>query len=175
LGGPCAPALRIALALGEGGGRTTPVPEEWLASVLAFAGVSAALAPDCDFEDSPLPASDCSSGICTFSFGLFAPNCILSARDGGGNSVDPVRLGTGVSLCVRVGGEWDGEDCCWGTFSRFDGCGAVSFSGLMSILGSVACFPMPQCCANNDRLSSIGVKILRDLAGFGACIRDWSS
>ena len=29
----------MALALGEGGGRTTPVPEEWLASVLAFRGV----------------------------------------------------------------------------------------------------------------------------------------
>ena len=27
-GGPEAPALRIALALGDGGGRTTPVPEE---------------------------------------------------------------------------------------------------------------------------------------------------
>lgn len=24
LGGPCAPALRIALALGDGGGKTTP-------------------------------------------------------------------------------------------------------------------------------------------------------
>ena len=29
----------MALALGQGGGRTTPVPEEWLASVLAFRGV----------------------------------------------------------------------------------------------------------------------------------------
>ena len=29
----------MALALGEGSGRTTPVPEEWLASVLAFRGV----------------------------------------------------------------------------------------------------------------------------------------
>ena len=38
-GGPDAPALSMALALGEGGGRTTPVPEEWLASVLAFRGV----------------------------------------------------------------------------------------------------------------------------------------
>ena len=27
-GGPDAPALRIALALGDGGGKTTPVPEE---------------------------------------------------------------------------------------------------------------------------------------------------
>lgn len=40
LGGPDAPALKIALALGDGGGRTTPVPEEWLASVLAFLGVA---------------------------------------------------------------------------------------------------------------------------------------
>lgn len=29
----------MALALGEGGGKTTPVPEEWLASLLAFRGV----------------------------------------------------------------------------------------------------------------------------------------
>lgn len=86
LGGPCAPALRIALALGDGGGKTTP--EEWLASVLALAGVSAAVPPDPRGEDSAvaLPPSDCSLGIWTLSLGLFAPICALFVRDGGGNS-----------------------------------------------------------------------------------------
>lgn len=73
----------MALALGEGGGRTTP--EEWLASVLALAGVSPAVPPDSRGEDSAVadpPSSDCSLGICTFSIGLFAPLCALSDRDG---------------------------------------------------------------------------------------------
>ncbi len=62
-GGPCAPALRMALALGDGGGNTTP--EEWLASVLALAGVSPTVPAECRGEDSAvaLPPSDCSLGI----------------------------------------------------------------------------------------------------------------
>lgn len=62
-GGPCAPALIIALALGEGGGRTTP--DEWLASVLALAGVPPVVSPDSRGDDSAvaLPPSDCSLGI----------------------------------------------------------------------------------------------------------------
>ena len=92
----------MALALGEGGGRTTPVPEEWLASVLAFLGV----APDWRGDDSPvaLSASDCSSGICTFSLGLLALDWAVSVREGGKKSVELVLLGTGASLCGRGGG-----------------------------------------------------------------------
>lgn len=55
----------MALALGDGGGNTTP--EEWLASVLALAGVPPAVPADCRGEDSDpavaLPPSDCSLGI----------------------------------------------------------------------------------------------------------------
>ena len=69
--GPCAPALSnaFALALGDGGGRTTPVPDEWLASVLALAGVF----PECRGEDPLASPSDCSSGIWTLSRGRAAP------------------------------------------------------------------------------------------------------
>lgn len=67
LGGPWAPALSKALALGEGGGRTTP--DEWLASVLPLAGVPPVVSPDSRGDDSAvaLPPSDCSLGICTFN------------------------------------------------------------------------------------------------------------
>lgn len=87
-GGPCAPALRMALALGEGGGKTTP--DEWLASVLAWAGVSPIVPADCRGEDSAvaLPPSDCSLGICTVSRGRAAPNRALLVRDGAGISPD---------------------------------------------------------------------------------------
>lgn len=64
LGGPCAPALSRALALGEGGGRTTP--EEWEASVLGFAGVSPGASPLARGEEPAValpPSSDCSEGI----------------------------------------------------------------------------------------------------------------
>jgi len=84
LGGPCAPALSIALALGEGGGRTTP--DEWLASVLPFAGVSATVPPECrvdDSADASPSSSDCSLGIWTLSLGRFAPIGALFVRDGG--------------------------------------------------------------------------------------------
>ena len=83
LGGPWAPALRIALALGDGGGSTTP--DEWLASVLALAGVPPAVPADCRGDDSAvaLPPSDCSLGICTLSLGRLAPSCALLVRDGG--------------------------------------------------------------------------------------------
>lgn len=66
-GGPCAPALSRALALGDGGGRTTP--DEWLASVLPLAGVPPVVSPDSRGEDSAvaLPPSDGSLGICTFN------------------------------------------------------------------------------------------------------------
>lgn len=73
----------MALALGEGGGSTTP--EEWLASVLALAGVSPAVPPEPRGDDSAvaLPPSDCSLGICKFSLGLLAPSWALDVRDGG--------------------------------------------------------------------------------------------
>lgn len=70
----------MALALGEGGGRTTP--EEWDASALAIAGVSSAVPPDWRGEDSAVadPPSDCSLGICTFNLGRLPPICALFVR-----------------------------------------------------------------------------------------------
>ena len=149
LGGPDAPALRMALALGDGGGSTTPVPEEWLASVLAFLGV----APVCCSDDSSvaLSASDCSSGICTFSLGLLAFDWEVSVRAGGGKSIESARLGTVISFC-GLGGGGVGLDC---------GCsGCDSFSRLISNLVSLWLLPMAQCCASRDLESSMGVKIL---------------
>lgn len=157
----------MALALGEGGGSTTP--EEWLASVLALAGVSLAVPPDSRGEDSAVaePPSDCSLGICTFSRGLLPPICCAVLA----------RLGWLLS---------EGSESRWGmVFACFGGdampsigllrgwmaptstdCDRFSFSTLASRVSLL--FPSPpQCCANSDRLSSIGVKMLRDLAGTG--------
>ena len=44
-------------------------------------------------------------------------------------------------------------------------CDRFSFSGFTSRVSLP--FPMPQCCASRERLSSIGVNMLRDLAGAG--------
>jgi hypothetical protein len=58
-GGPCAPALRIGPAEGEGGGNTTPV---WLAS-LVFAGVAVLLPAEDEDSAVALAPSECSLGI----------------------------------------------------------------------------------------------------------------
>lgn len=62
-GGPWAPALRIAPAEGDGGGRTTPV------GGLSLAGVAVLLPAESREPDSPvaLPRSEFSLGIWTFS------------------------------------------------------------------------------------------------------------
>jgi hypothetical protein len=75
LGGPDAPALRRALAEGDGGGRTTP--EEWEPSVPARReGCVPVASVDSRGDESAvaLPPSEGSSGIWTFSLGLFAPS-----------------------------------------------------------------------------------------------------
>ena len=86
----------MALALGDGGGNTTP--EEWLASVLALAGVSPKVPADCRGEDSAvaLPPSDCSLGIWTVNRGLAAENFPLLVRDGGWISPEV------DAVCVRA-------------------------------------------------------------------------
>lgn len=94
LGGPDAPALKSALALGDGGGSKTP--EECEASVLVLAGVGTVV-PESLGEESAvaLPASECSLGIWTLSRGRFASVCMLFVRDGGPifgmEDVDAVR------------------------------------------------------------------------------------
>ena len=101
LGGPVAPALSSELALGDGGGRTTP--EECDASVLR-PGV-APVVPESLGDESAvaLPASDCSLGICTLNLGLLSPPMRrLFVRDGGG------MVGMEDVDCVRCGGCWTG-------------------------------------------------------------------
>lgn len=93
-GGPVAPALSSALALGEGGGRTTP--DEWDASVLVLAGVApVVLASLGEPEACVFSASECSSGICTLRRGLLASELTLPTRAGGGivgsDEVETVR------------------------------------------------------------------------------------
>jgi hypothetical protein len=92
LGGPVAPALRSELALGEGGGSTTP--EEWDASVLR-AGVAPEIESLGDESAVALPPSECSLGIWTRNFGLFLSICRLFVRVGGAMG------GTDEVECVR--------------------------------------------------------------------------
>ena len=105
-GGPDAPALKRALALGDGGGSSTP--EECEASVLVLAGVTPVV-PDSLGDESAvaLPVSECSLGICTFNRGRFASVCMLFVRDGGGmlgtEDADAVLWGRLGSCCRGTG------------------------------------------------------------------------
>lgn len=86
-------------------------------------------------------------------------------RDGGGNSEEFVLRGTGVSVCGFGGGgvgfeTWLGGASDW-----------LSLSRLISGFVSLEDFPMPQCWASIDLLSSMGVNMLLDLAGAGFCRR----
>lgn len=101
LGGPWAPALRIAPADGDGGGKTTPV---WFVSAFAFAGVSAFPAESREVDSAvALPRSEFSLGICTFSCGRFGGNWPLFVRDGGLISgiagIDCVRWTVDAGFC----------------------------------------------------------------------------
>ena len=104
LGGPVAPALSNALALGEGGGRTTP--EAFPGSPFTGAGCGAPAVVS--FEDEfavSSPPSDCSLGICTFSRGRLASVCMLFVRLGG---LMPGIDGTEFVrfTCDGCGGNW---------------------------------------------------------------------
>lgn len=105
---------------------------------MLFAGVSLVVTADGRGEEAvALSASDCSSGIWTLSLGLFAFDWAVFDRDGGGNSTEFVLLGTGASLC-----DLD-EDVSFEAWFRISDC--VSFSRLISDLGSVVLLPIPQC------------------------------
>lgn len=76
-GGPVAPALNSALALGDGGGSTippSPGPREGVMVAFVAFGEEPAVA------SSP---SECSLGIWTFSLGRFGSFCMLFVRLGG--------------------------------------------------------------------------------------------
>ena len=143
-GGPWAPALRMALALGEGGGRTTP--EEWEASVLALAGVSDAVPPDSRGEDSAVaePPSDCSLGIWTLRRGLLAPIWAALLPRGGGWISDGREFRCGMVDAFR-GGEVISEGGllrgCMALTST--DCDRFSFSIFTSRLSLL--LPKPQC------------------------------
>ena len=77
-GGPCAPALSSAPALGLGGGRTTPCVR-CPPGVTPGCGVFAS--SNADAVPSP---SDCSAGICKFNFGRFASEWFVFCLVGGG-------------------------------------------------------------------------------------------
>ena len=144
--------------------------------MLALAGVPPAVPADCRGDDSAvaLPPSDCSLGICTLSLGLWAPICALLVRDGGWISPtaeeDKVRWGTGP-LCGRGGGGVGPAGLARWTLFKSKELDRPSFSFLISLRASFVVDAMPQCWASNDRLSSIGVKMLRDLTGTGLGIR----
>ena len=83
MGGPVAPAESRAEADGEGGGRTTTAL--W-GSVPLRCAVSAVVRGEVFDSAVLLPASDCSSGICTFRRGLAPPpDFKLLEREGGLN------------------------------------------------------------------------------------------
>lgn len=147
-GGPWAPALNIAPAEGDGGGKTTPEPPF---SALVFAGVEDLL-PEESRDDSAValpPPSECSLGICTFNCGRFDGNGPLLVRDG--LDSDPER---GASVAALTGIDLELEKPC--------GSGSTLrewvFRG-----GSYVGAPAPKWRASTDPRSSIGVKMLRDL------------
>lgn len=161
LGGPCAPALNIALADGEGAGRTTA---EWPGSELPLAGVATVLPESLgDVELAVTLVSDCSLGICKLSCGRR-----LLLRDDGTDDSDWVRCGcdccdwgSGRTLPL-TGSGWERE---WGggagtVFAGSSGVSASDLSGV-SAFGDSAVGPKPNCLARMDLRSSIGVYIPR--------------
>lgn len=92
------------LALGDGGGRTTPDPCA-LPAETDLAGVPVVVLPESLGEDSAvaLPPSDCSLGIWTLSRGRFGSLCTLLVLGGGAKfGMDGVEdEETDCTLCGR--------------------------------------------------------------------------
>lgn len=164
LGGPDAPALSKALALGEGGGRTTP--EECEPPVSARRDGCVPDAPvDSRGEESAVPlASDASSGICTLSCGRLAPRCALLVLEGGVKVVSGIDDIEGLRclswVCARCGGAGGLLALVRELATSIDKDRFVAVVSLRDV--SAADVELAQCCDKIDRLSSIGVNILRD-------------
>jgi len=166
-GGPVAPADSKADADGDGGGNTGPFrPSRIGVSTLeSRCGrcIEGELVFGLLFSDS-----SSSAGICTLSRGLLASDAMLLVLLGamGGivdmAGVDDVRCGWG-GLLVGAGA-WVGLTpfIPFNAFPRFmaltsSDCDLAS-AGLSSVLGGSGA--ESQCLASNDRLSSMGVKML---------------
>ena len=120
MGGPDAPALSKALALGDGGGNTTPEECEPSVPALRVECVPVASVDSGGEEPAvPFPSSEGSSGICNASLGRLALSCALFVREGGGKaSFDEIEAFLFLS-CVLA-------RCCPGG----DGAGAWPFETL---------------------------------------------
>ena len=164
LGGPWAPALSKAPALGEGGGRTT-----W------EGGPGWLVVGGWEVEEGSWAAlvspSLCSLGIWTLSLGRFAASEVMVLLRVGGRI-----WGTPGALSVRWGGCWGerapgraGGGCGEMPLGRFRCMAATSMDcergpsstfTLGSERGGSALLVLPQLRASIERLSSIGVNIL---------------
>jgi len=178
-GGPEAPALRIADAEGEGGGRTTP---ELCSSPWSSLRVAAFDEERGEELESAvlLPPSEGSSGICTFNTGLLpapALNCAELVRDGGVNlSVEDTEIFRFLlCVCDRCGGE---GGFVWAVVLETAPASTDSdrlFEVAVSLLDcSGFDVEEAQCWERIDRLSSIGVNMLLDftdirLTGSNSC------
>lgn len=110
-GGPWAPALSIAPADGDGGGKTTPGRPF---SALPFAGVEVLFPAESRDESAvALPPSEVSLGICTFNCGRFDGNGPLLVRDGGlifgVEAIAPTR---GASVAALTGIDLEPSEAC---------------------------------------------------------------
>lgn len=160
-GGPWAPALRIAPAEGDGGGKTTP---EWFVSGFALAGVSALLPAESRESESAvvLPLSEFSLGICTFSCGRF--DWPLFVRVGGLISLEIEEIDCVRDVSARTRGGGGGGITGLVDLPSFKSSCIGSGLMLVSLRGdSFVGGPNPKCRANTDPRSSMGVKMLRDL------------
>jgi hypothetical protein len=170
LGGPEAPALRSADAEGEGGGRTTLVVCSFPGPFLR--GATFVEERGEELESAVLlPPSEGSSGIWTFNTGLLPPpppNGAELVRDGG---VKP--------SCMEDVEDMETWRFLWCVCERGGGEGGLvpflataptstdwerSLDVALSLLGfSAFTADEAQCCERIDRLSSMGVNMLRDL------------
>jgi hypothetical protein len=110
-GGPCAPALSIAPADGDGGGNTTPGGPF---SAFPFAGVEVLFPAESRDESAvALPPSEVSLGICTFNCGRLDGNGPLLVLDGGLifgiGATGPPR---GASVAALTGIVLEPEEVC---------------------------------------------------------------
>lgn len=165
LGGPDAPADSIVEVDGDGGGRTTPPCSPFLRG---SEDPDPALG-ECGEVESTVadpPPSEGSSGICTFRTGRFPPalSCALFVRDGGvkfsgtEDMEDMEILRFLLCIWARLGGGGDE------VFSRPIALVSTDCARLLSVRAASVCdVELAQCCERIDRLSSMGVKILRDL------------